>query len=612
MIIKNVLHVHARRGCALQAYRLMGSSTLPPELLLRIMQQLPLPQRLAGPARVCKAWAAAAVAATTTISINNERWVHPGLGVWLQKHGAGVEQMDVCIGQQSEYGVEIRQNHDGYLYLPTAKLQQLTSLSFKGTALQLSPDLALQTGAPSSSNIDVVAALPNLVDLHLEECSVSSKADLLQLVGAAGLSSLHLENVSWRAGSQEGMDRLVLPMAVVPILGRCSSLVTLHLHFYWDSLDMTAPHSFKKFVSISRLQHLKDLALVLPSDAPADFLPSVPINLTYLGLKSFHRLGLSHQHQPVVLQQIPQLQHLQSLRIDSLCGFDPASLVSMTQLLRLHLEGVSVQTIQLARMPHLQQLVLEDCSTAESAASALAALGHLSQLQVLKLLHWVKFERGEPSLLHAAPVAGLSALTASTKLQQLHVNCRAMHGRCGSAFPDGAVAHMFPSGRVLEQLVVLHLGPEKAFIGFDGFLSGEDLDCIAAACPRLQSLHIKGSLKAGKPTDALLQLKECHTLSVGGVAHAFDDRAAAVVAQMTQLTHLSWCCSRGFTSMGLQLMTALTNLQRLVITPMTEDYGRHHEMEADLVAMFGMEGDAQPLAAVLLNHEVRSHSVILC
>lgn len=576
-------------------------SPLPPELLLRIMQQLPLPQRLAGPARVCKAWAAAAVAATTDISINNERWVHPGLGVWLQKHGAGVEQLDVCIGHQSEYGVEVRHFHDGCLYLPTSKLQQLTNLSLKGTALELSPDLALQSGAASSSN--VVEALPNLADPHLEECSVSSKADLFQLVGTAGLSSLHLENVSWRAGSQEGMDRLVLPLAVVPILERCSSLVTLHLHFSWDSLDMTAPHSSKEFVSISRLQHLKDLALVLPSDAPADFLPRVPTGLTHLGLKSFHRLGLSHE--PVVLQQIPQLQHLQSLRIDSVCGFDPASLVSMTQLLRLHLERVSVQTIQLARMPHLQQLVLEDCSTAESAASALAALGHLSQLQVLKLLHWVKFARGEPSLLHAAPVASLSALTASTKLQQLHVNCRARHGRCGSAFPDGAVAHMFPSGRVLEQLVVLHLGPEKGFTGFDGFLSGEDLECIAASCPSLQSLHIKGSLKAGKPTDALLQLHECHTLSVGGVALAFNNHAAAVVAQMTQLTHLSWCCSRGFTSMGLELMTRLTNLQRLVMTPMTEDCGNEHDMEADLVAMFGMAPEGCP-QAVLLKHEVRS------
>lgn len=166
-------------------------SPLPPELLLRIMQQLPLPQRLAGPARVCKAWAAAAVAATTDISINNERWVHPGLGVWLQKHGAGVEQLDVCIGHQSEYGVEVCHFHDGCLYLPTSKLQQLTNLSLKGTALELSPDLALQSCAASSSN--VVEALPNLADLHLKECSVSNKADLFQLVGAAGLSSLHLE-----------------------------------------------------------------------------------------------------------------------------------------------------------------------------------------------------------------------------------------------------------------------------------------------------------------------------------------------------------------------------------------------------------------------------------
>jgi hypothetical protein len=47
-------------------------SMLPPELLLQVLQLVPLPQRLYGCALVCKSWAAAAVAATTKISLSKD------------------------------------------------------------------------------------------------------------------------------------------------------------------------------------------------------------------------------------------------------------------------------------------------------------------------------------------------------------------------------------------------------------------------------------------------------------------------------------------------------------------------------------------------------------
>lgn len=132
-------------------------------------------------------------------------------------------------------------------------------------------------------------------------------------------------------------------------------------------------------------------------------------------------------------------------------------------------------------MPRLQHLVVEDFKTAASPASALQALGQLSQLRVLKVLHWVSSSdpHEHTSLLHAAPVGGLSALTASSQLQRLHVSCLAQHSTYGSALPDGAAAHMFPQGKLLPQLWSLHLGPEKADCMTEGCITGPDLECIA-------------------------------------------------------------------------------------------------------------------------------------
>lgn len=118
-------------------------------------------------------------------------------------------------------------------------------------------------------------------------------------------------------------------------------------------------------------------------------------------------------------------------------------------------------------------------------------------------------------------------------------------------------------------------------------------------------------LRGWAATDALLQLHECHSLSVGGSEYGFDDNAAAVMAQTTQLTHLSMSCRRGFTSKGLQCVTCLTNLQQLEITPVTFDDGdyKHSEMEKDLeIAVFGFDRGRRGLRTVLLTHEVSSNA----
>jgi hypothetical protein len=364
--------------------------------------------------------------------------------------------------------------------------------------------------------------MPNLVDLHLEECTISSKVELLQLVGVSGLTSrcaggLQLKSVAWAKGSQEGQEEVVLPLTVVPALEQCGNLVKLQLHCYWKEYHYSKPFEAPAatYSCISRMQHLKDLAIVLPPEAPADFLPSVPTGLTHLQLESTTAFIWPERSPLAVLQQILQLQHLQSLQIKSVYKFDAATLVNMTQLLCLQLEGMDVDAAVLARMPHLQQLVLEDCRSAAPAASALEGIGQLSQLRVLKLLHWTTAQNDgshmQQSLLHEAPVGRLSALIASSHLQRLHISCVDRHNSFRSPLPEGFVAHMFPQGRLLAQLVSLQLGPEHecTISHKTSCILGEDLQHIALSCPHLKSLHIKGVPKAGTAADALPQLCEC-------------------------------------------------------------------------------------------------------
>jgi hypothetical protein len=118
------------------------------------------------------------------------------------------------------------------------------------------------------------------------------------------------------------------------------------------------------------------------------------------------------------------------------------------------------------------------------------------------------------------------------------------------------------------------------------------------------------SLKAGDAIEALLQLRQCHILSLGGAAHEFDNlllnKAAAVIAQMTQLTHLSCVCNRGINSMSIQLLTRLTGLQQLELIPVYEEYGSQSldcVMEADLAAMLS-EDNRHMFGSVVLNSKV--------
>jgi hypothetical protein len=128
---------------------------------------------------------------------------------------------------------------------------------------------------------------------------------------------------------------------------------------------------------------------------------------------------------------------------------------------------------------------------------------------------------------------------------------------------------MFPEGRQLPLLQTLRLEVER--IKPDGFYSdwcvdASDISRLASALPALNRLSLCHVLKDTPEAGAVVELAQTMTgikqLWVAG--DAFDDRATGFVAQMTQLADMGWHES-DMTSVGLQKLTALTNLGSLIM-----------------------------------------------
>ena len=116
----------------------------------------------------------------------------------------------------------------------------------------------------------------------------------------------------------------------------------------------------------------------------------------------------------------------------------------------------------------------------------------------------------------------------------------------------------------MPQLQVLYLGYMFPGANDVPFMTAAELAALISACPALNRLDITGALLPGDSCDALLQLPPaCCKLLVGG--EAFDDSAAATVAQLTQLTSLSWKGSGMLTDAGLCQLTALRGLHVLFL-----------------------------------------------
>jgi hypothetical protein len=86
-----------------------------------------------------------------------------------------------------------------------------------------------------------------------------------------------------------------------------------------------------------------------------------------------------------------------------------------------------------------------------------------------------------------------------------------------------------------------------------------DISSITRGCPSLNELGLICVVHGGTDASCLLPLHaQLNVLDVGGVA--FDDATTGVVAQLTNLSSLSWWESLGLTDAGLFQLTSLRRL----------------------------------------------------
>ena len=155
----------------------------------------------------------------------------------------------------------------------------------------------------------------------------------------------------------------------------------------------------------------------------------------------------------------------------------------------------------LSNLHNLQRLTLDSPTKGSptDVRALLAALQHLTQLQHLELrecqLHRAEALPGPQHEVHQC----FSALTASTQLTAL-----VLANRKYNVLPQAAFKHMFPAGRMLEELKALCLDSDRQMSHF--CVEAAQVAVIATSCPQLQQLRLVGVTGKGFDTGCLLQL----------------------------------------------------------------------------------------------------------
>jgi hypothetical protein len=164
----------------------------------------------------------------------------------------------------------------------------------------------------------------------------------------------------------------------------------------------------------------------------------------------------------------------------------------------------------------------------------------------------------------------LSALTASTQLSSIVLE-ESGEGEDEltphQPIPRGGLQHMTPEGRQWPLLHMLHLETVEAPTDVNNAcVDASDFSRLAAALPALKALWLCCVLDDTPGAEAVAALAQ-HMTGVKGLfvaGRVCDDRAAALLAQMTQLTFLG-CGHTDITSVGLQKLTALTQLEHVLL-----------------------------------------------
>jgi len=208
---------------------------IPPAILVMILQNVPLKQRLGVCTRVCHAFCTAAVAATNSISITGMSSLAQcdNVSQWLQLHGGVVTRLDICSNIQQGDGASLAS-------LPCPLLRDL---ELEGLAVQ-----------PGS-----FATCTSLTRLRLTGCYVQSSPHATSIAGSTtvtqlsvlvNLQHLDLDVVRFRPVTQSGADSFDLPSGLLSQLVQLTCLKLQHNQVQSDA-------ALQHLSALSALQHLE-------------------------------------------------------------------------------------------------------------------------------------------------------------------------------------------------------------------------------------------------------------------------------------------------------------------------------------------------------------------
>ena len=154
-------------------------------------------QRLSQCALACKAWAAAAAAATVHVEYSPTAATLTEFEQWVNQHAGQLLTLEVLTSDRFAF--------DHELLLPLNSLGQLQVLHLKGLVLLNSDDDYLaENSSSSNSRVDptpqaaaAAAPLPRLQQLHLENVELASIGRLLQLTQSQALVSVRLQAITF-------------------------------------------------------------------------------------------------------------------------------------------------------------------------------------------------------------------------------------------------------------------------------------------------------------------------------------------------------------------------------------------------------------------------------
>jgi hypothetical protein len=315
---------------------------------------------------------------------------------------------------------------------------------------------------------------------------------------------------------------------------------------------------------LPELEHLSFEAELIPWGPrssyvfPTSILQLLP-QLTYLELAVLEFVD------PADWQHLQGLTALRCLRLSSIRPqtYQASMLSCLLHLTRLDVMGLAVSRWSSfepglldgkTRLQHLQVVDISIAGGSEGTSQLLFYMQELKRLTYLSL-SGLRGEGPDP------PAAAYSALTASSKLQQLRVVWRQV--------PVDVWQHVFPSiGRPLPDLRVLVIKILYNNWESHDYAPAPGASSLVSCCPRLQSLQLSGMIASAELMAPLAGLSSLSDLDLSGVSFPQSEifgpapQALEVVCQLTGLQRLAVHNYR-FQNVEDGLLLQLTQLQQL-------------------------------------------------